>query len=47
VGKTEEEISFALEAGIFMFNIESSEELTVINPASKRAQYQSPDFYPR
>ena len=31
VGKTEEEINFALEAGILMFNIESSEELKVIN----------------
>ncbi len=31
VGKTEEEIDFALREGILMFNIESSEELATIN----------------
>jgi diaminopimelate decarboxylase (EC 4.1.1.20) len=42
VGKTEEEISFALEAGIFMFNIESSEELTVINQQAKELNTKAP-----
>jgi diaminopimelate decarboxylase (EC 4.1.1.20) len=42
VGKTEEEISFALEAGIFMFNIESSEELTVINRQAKELHTKAP-----
>jgi len=42
VGKTEEEISFALEAGILMFNIESSEELTVINRQAKELHTKAP-----
>jgi diaminopimelate decarboxylase (EC 4.1.1.20) len=42
VGKTEEEISFALEAGILMFNIESSEELTVINRQAKELNTKAP-----
>jgi diaminopimelate decarboxylase len=42
VGKTEEEISFALEAGILMFNIESSEELKVINQQAKELHTKAP-----
>lgn len=37
VGKTEEEILYALKKGILMFNVESSEELRVINKVAKRA----------
>ena len=42
VGKTEEEISFALEAGILMFNIESAEELEVINEQAKELHTKAP-----
>ena len=42
VGKTEEEISFALEAGILMFNVESSEELKVINQQAKELHTKAP-----
>ena len=42
VGKTEGEISFALEAGILMFNIESSEELKVINQQAKELHTKAP-----
>ncbi|MBF0511255.1 MAG: diaminopimelate decarboxylase [Candidatus Omnitrophica bacterium] len=36
VGKTEEEISFAIESGILLFNVESEPELTHINLIAKR-----------
>ena len=42
VGKTEEEIRCALEAGILMFNIESSEELKVINRQAKELHTKAP-----
>jgi len=37
VGKTEEEIHYALKKGILMFNVESSEELRTISSVAKRA----------
>lgn len=37
VGKTEEEILFALKKGILMFNVESSEELMAIDRVAKKA----------
>lgn len=37
VGKTEEEILYALKKGILMFNVESSEELRAIDKVAKRA----------
>jgi diaminopimelate decarboxylase len=37
VGKTEEEILYSLKKGILMFNVESSEELKVIDRVAKRA----------
>jgi len=42
VGKTEKEISFALEAGILMFNIESSQELRVINQQAEMLNIKAP-----
>lgn len=36
VGKTEEEISFALKKGILMFNVESHEELKTINKVARK-----------
>ena len=42
VGKTEEEIRFALKAGILMFNLESSEELRVINEQAKALHTKAP-----
>lgn len=42
VGKTEKEISFALEAGILMFNIESSQELRVINEQAEMLKIKAP-----
>ena len=36
VGKTEEEMTFALETGILMFNIESEEELAVLDRVGER-----------
>ena len=36
VGKREDEIEYALKAGILMFNVESSQELQVINEVSGR-----------
>jgi diaminopimelate decarboxylase len=42
VGKTEDEISFALEAGILMFNIESPQELQVINEQAKILNVKAP-----
>ena len=38
VGKTEEEICFALEEDILMFNVESEEELEVINECAGRLE---------
>jgi len=42
VGKTEDEISFALEASILMFNIESIQELKVINRKAKDLNTRAP-----
>jgi diaminopimelate decarboxylase len=42
VGKTEDEISFALEASILMFNIESIQELKVINQKAKDLNTRAP-----
>jgi len=42
VGKTENEIDFALEAGILMFNIESTQELHVINERAKALNTKAP-----
>jgi diaminopimelate decarboxylase len=42
VGKTIEEISFALKTGILMFNIESSEELKAINQKAKELNKKAP-----
>jgi len=42
VGKTENEIIFALEAGILMFNVESSQELKVINQKAKELNTKAP-----
>jgi diaminopimelate decarboxylase len=36
VGKTEDEIDYALKTGILMFNVESSQELSVINEVAGR-----------
>jgi len=36
VGKKEDEIEYALETGILMFNIESSQELSVINDCARK-----------
>ncbi|HDQ25700.1 MAG TPA: diaminopimelate decarboxylase, partial [bacterium] len=38
VGKTKEEIEYALKAGILMFNAESAGELKAINAAAKKAR---------
>ncbi|MCX5851950.1 MAG: diaminopimelate decarboxylase [Deltaproteobacteria bacterium] len=42
VGKTEQEITSALDAGILMFNIESSQELQVINSVAGRLGTRAP-----
>lgn len=42
VGKTEQEIMFALGAGILMFNIESSQELELINQIAGRQGKRAP-----
>ena len=42
VGKTEDEIRFALESGILMFNIESSEELKAINQKAQEFNTKAP-----
>ena len=42
VGKTIEEISFALKTGILMFNIESPEELKAINQKAKELNKKAP-----
>jgi len=42
VGKTEEEIAFALKSGILMFNIESVDELMAINRIAGRMKKKAP-----
>ncbi|MFH0812479.1 MAG: diaminopimelate decarboxylase [Pseudomonadota bacterium] len=42
IGKTEAEIDFALEAGILMFNVESTQELQVINQRAKALNTKAP-----
>lgn len=42
VGKTEEEIAYALEKGILMFNVESFEELNAIDKVSTRIGKKAP-----
>jgi len=42
VGKTEEEIAYALKSGILMFNIESDDELQAINRVAGRMKKKAP-----
>lgn len=42
VGKTKEEIEFALRAGILMFNVESSEELDLLGEIAKSLKIKAP-----
>lgn len=42
VGKTDEEITQAIHAGILQFNVESREELTAINEVAKGLQKKAP-----
>jgi diaminopimelate decarboxylase len=42
VGKKREEIEYALDAGILMFNVESEEELTALNAIAARAGKKAP-----
>lgn len=42
VGKTEAEIEYALNQGILMFNVESSQELMLINDTAKRLGVKAP-----
>ena len=42
VGKTEEEIEYALNSGILMFNVESYEELIKINEIAKKVNKKAP-----
>ncbi|MBL0715667.1 MAG: diaminopimelate decarboxylase [Desulfosarcina sp.] len=42
VGKTAEEIDYALKTGIFMLNVESPEELTLIQQRARRMNVQAP-----
>ena len=42
VGKRKEEIEYALDAGILMFNVESEQELTVINEIARDAGKRAP-----
>ncbi|MFN3568289.1 MAG: diaminopimelate decarboxylase [Caldimicrobium sp.] len=42
VGKTNEEIEFALRAGILMFNVESSEELDLLGEIAKSLKIKAP-----
>src|ERR1043165_9581236 len=42
VGKTEEEIEFALRKGIFSFNVESEPELVRINTVAARLKKRAP-----
>jgi diaminopimelate decarboxylase len=42
VGKREDEIEYALESGILMFNVESSQELRAINDVAGRIKKKAP-----
>lgn len=42
VGKTDDEIAMALDAGILMFNVESEEELLAVARVAKRRRKQAP-----
>lgn len=42
LGKTAEEIEYALKEGILMFNVESSQELMLINEVAQRVGIQAP-----
>lgn len=42
LGKTAEEIEYALKEGILMFNVESSQELMLINDVAQRLGVQAP-----
>lgn len=42
LGKTAEEIEYALKEGILMFNVESSQELMLINDVAQRVGIQAP-----
>ncbi len=42
VGKTDEEIAYALKSKIMMFNVESSDELKAINKVAKRLKVKAP-----
>ncbi|MFN3921038.1 MAG: diaminopimelate decarboxylase [Caldimicrobium sp.] len=42
VGKTSEEMEFALHAGILMFNVESAEELEVLGEIAKKLKIKAP-----
>jgi diaminopimelate decarboxylase len=42
VGKTEDEIVFALKSRILMFNVESSDELRVINSVAGKLRVKAP-----
>ena len=42
VGKREDEIEYALKAGILMFNVESSQELQTINEVASRTERKAP-----
>jgi len=42
VGKTKEEIEYALKAGILMFNVESEQELTALNEVAGRLGKKAP-----
>ncbi len=44
VGKTEEEIRSAVKTGILMINIESADELSVIQKVAKSMEKQSPSL---
>ncbi|MFP3983548.1 MAG: diaminopimelate decarboxylase [Desulfurivibrionaceae bacterium] len=42
VGKTEDEMRFALESGILMFNVESRQELEVLQDVARRISVRAP-----
>ncbi len=42
VGKTEEEMAYALESGIAMFNVESMEEMKLLSNVAKKMNTQAP-----
>lgn len=42
VGKSEEEIAYALKTGILMFNVESADELEAINRVARRLKKKAP-----